>query len=92
MKHIICRRAFLLFSAMALSLSVIAPRTVLAEESSPYGEIDGDPVVSEIALSAKELNPPEDSERSRKLFESVNNALFYCSVFAFTPNFFAKNP
>lgn len=61
MKHIICRRAFLLFSAMALSLSVIAPRTVLAEESSPYGEIDGDPVVSEIALSAKELNPPEDS-------------------------------
>ena len=36
--------------------------------------------------------PPFLVERCRKLLEPVNNALFYWSLFVFTPNFFAQTP
>jgi hypothetical protein len=45
-----------------------------------------------IAKNLDKSIPPKDHERSRKLYEPVNNALFYCSFFMFTPNFFAKSP
>ena len=41
--------------AAALSFASLSPVTVKAEEESPYGEIDGDPIVSVIELNAEEV-------------------------------------